>query len=153
EAAVSAHAAAVQRSAELTAAQRQAEQQRASWRARVEALELGLARKDGTPVLLAAELPGMTGTGAAQLTVDSGAEAAIAAALGVAADALAVSGVDVAAAAISLLREQDAGRAGLLVGGAPATVERSTWPELPPGSRWALDLVQAPQALRPALQR
>ncbi|MGH3842249.1 MAG: chromosome segregation protein SMC, partial [Pseudonocardiaceae bacterium] len=153
EAAVSVHATAAQRGAELTAAHREAEQQRASWRARVEALSLGLARKDGTQVLFAAELPGVTGSVAALLAVDPGAEAAVAAALGAAADALAVSDLDVAAVALSLLREQDAGRAGLLVGGAPATVERSTWPELPAGARWAMDLIHPPAPLSAALHR
>jgi chromosome segregation protein len=153
EAALAAHAAAAQRSAELAAAHREAEQQRASWRARVEALSIGLARKDGSQPLLDAGLPGVAGSVAGLLTVDPGAEAAVAAALGAAADALAVSDVDVAAAALSLLRAQDAGRAGLLVGGAPATVNRSTWPELPAGTRWAVDLVAAPDALRPALHR
>jgi chromosome segregation protein len=153
EAAMSAHATATARSAELSAAHREAEQQRVSWRARVEALSLGLARKDGTQVLLAAELPGITGLLAAQLEVDPGAEAAVAAALGTAADALAVSDVNAAAAALSLLRERDAGRAGLLVGGAPATVDRSSWPGLPAGARWAVDLLRAPEVLRPALHR
>ncbi len=153
EAALAAHATASQRTAELTAAHREAEQQRASWRARVEALSLGLARKDGSQPLLAAGLPGVAGSVAGLLTVDPGAEAALAAALGAAADALAVSDVDVAVAALSLVREQDAGRVGLLVGGAPATVDRSTWPELPAGARWAVDLVAAPDGLRPALHR
>jgi chromosome segregation protein len=153
EAALAARAAAAQRSAELTAAHREAEQQRASWRARVEALSLGLARKDGSQPLLAAGLPGVAGSVAALLTVEPSAQAAVAAALGAAADALAVSDVDVAATALSLLRKQDAGRVGLLVGGAPATVDRSTWPELPAGARWAVDLVQAPEALCPALHR
>ncbi|MGH8910635.1 MAG: chromosome segregation protein SMC, partial [Egibacteraceae bacterium] len=153
KAAVAAHAIAAQRAAELTAAHREAEQQRASWRARVEALSLGLARKDGSQTLLAAGLPGLQGSIAALLTVDPGAEAAVAAALGAAADALAVSDVDVAAAALALLREQEAGRAGLLVGGAPATVDRSAWPQLPGGARWAVDLVAAPEGLRPALHR
>ncbi|MDT7713947.1 MAG: chromosome segregation protein, partial [Pseudonocardiales bacterium] len=153
EAAVSAHTTAAARSAELTAAHREAEQQRASWRARVEALSLGLTRKDGTQALLAAELPGVTGSVASLLTVDSGAEAAVAAALGAAADALAVSDLDVAVVALALLREQDAGRAGLLVGGAPVTVERSSWPELPAGARWVVDLVHPPEELRAALHR
>jgi chromosome segregation protein len=153
EAAVAAHATAARRAAELTAAHREAEQQRASWRARVEALSLGLTRKDGSQTLLAAGLPGLQGSVAALLTVDPGAEAAVAAALGAAADALAVSDVDVAAAALALLRDQDAGRAGLLVGGAPASADRSTWPQLPAGARWAVDLVAAPEALRPALHR
>ncbi len=153
EAAVSAHTIAAQRSAELTAAHREAEQQRASWRARVEALSLGLTRKDGTELLLAAELPGVTGSVASLLTVDPGAEAAVASALGAAADALAVSDMDVAVVALSFLREQDAGRAGLLVGGAPATVQRSSWPELPAGARWVVDLVHPPEQLRAALHR
>ncbi|HEY6425322.1 MAG TPA: chromosome segregation protein SMC [Pseudonocardiaceae bacterium] len=151
QAALAAHASAAQRAAELTAAHREAEQQRASWRARVEALSVGLARKDGSGPLLAAGLPGLQGSVAALLTVHPGAEAAVAAALGPAADALAVSDVDVAVAALALLREQDAGRAGLLVGGAPSALDRSSWPELSDGARWAVDLVQAPEVLRPAL--
>jgi chromosome segregation protein len=153
EAAMSAHATAAARTVELTAALREAEQQRASWRARVEALSLGLARKDGTQILLAAELPGVTGRLAEQLSVEAGAEAAVAAALGPAADALAVSDVDAAVAALSLLRAQDAGRAGLLVGGAPATMDRSSWPDLPAGARWAVDLVHVPEAWHPAVHR
>lgn len=153
EAAAAAHVTAAARSAELAAAHRETEQQRASWRARVEALSIGLARKDGSQPLLAAGLPGVAGPVAALLTVQPGAEAAVAAALGAAADALAVSDVDVAASALSLLRAQDAGRAGLLVGGAPASVHRSTWPELPPGARWAVDLVLVPETLSSALHR
>nr|MDQ3764823.1 chromosome segregation protein SMC [Actinomycetota bacterium] len=153
EAALAAHATAAQRTAELTAAHREAEQQRASWRARVEALSVGLTRKDGSQTLLDAELPGVTGSVGSLLTVDSGAEAAVAAALGAAADALTASDVDVAAAALALLREQDAGCAGLLVAGAPATVDRSTWPQLPAGARWVVDLVQVPESLRSALHR
>jgi chromosome segregation protein len=153
EAASAAHATAAARSAELAAAHREAEQQRVSWRARVEALSIGLARKDGSQPLLAAGLPGLAGTVAALLTVQPGAEAAVAAALGAAADALVVSDVDVAASALSLLRAQDAGRAGLLVGGAPASVDRCTWPELPPGARWAVDLVVTPETLSSALHR
>ncbi|MGH3856199.1 MAG: chromosome segregation protein SMC, partial [Pseudonocardiaceae bacterium] len=153
ESALAAHAIAAQRGAELVAAHRDAERQRASWRARVEALSIGLARKDGSEPLLAAGLPGVLGTVATLLTVDPGAQTAVAAALGGAADALVVTDVDVAADALSLLRARDAGRAGLLVGGAPATVERSSWPELPAGARWAVDLLQAPEALCPAVGR
>ena len=153
EAASAAHATAAQRSAELAAVHREAEQRRVSWRARVEALSIGLARKDGSQPLLAAGLPGVAGTVAALLTVEPGAEAAVAAALGAAADALVASDVDVAASALSLLRARDAGRAGLLVGGAPASVERSAWPDLPPGARWAVDLVVVPHTLSSALDR
>ncbi|MGH3798069.1 MAG: chromosome segregation protein SMC [Pseudonocardiaceae bacterium] len=153
ETALAAHGAAAERVAELTAAHRETEQQAASWRARVEALSLGLSRKDGSATLLAAALPGVQGSVAALLTVQPGAEAAVAAALGAVADALAVSDVDGAAAALALLREQDAGRAGLLVGGAPSTVDRSAWPQLPNGARWAVDLVRAPELLAAAMHR
>ncbi|MGH3941922.1 MAG: chromosome segregation protein SMC, partial [Pseudonocardiaceae bacterium] len=155
EAALAAHGAAAERVAELTAAHRDAEQQAASWRATVDALSLGLARKDGSGTLLAAgsALPGLHGSVASLLIVDAAAQAAVAAALGAAADALAVSDVDCAVAALTLLRANDAGRAGLLVGGAPTTADPANWPPLPGGARWAVNLVQAPEFLRPALYR
>jgi len=139
---------------ELVAAERTAEKDIASWKARVDALSLGLNRKDGAGALLAAgdRLPGLLGSVAALLTVEPGAEAALAAALGPVADAVAVASGDDAVAALNLLRATDSGRAGVLVGG-PATVDRSGWPALPPGARWAVDLVRAPEQLRPAVQR
>ena len=153
EEALAAHTEAVARVAELAAEHREAEQQCASWTARVDALSLGLARKDGSGTLLASTTAGLLGSVAALLTVESGAEAAVAAALGAAADALAVSDVDGAAAALALLRTQDAGRAFLLVGGAPSTVDPADWPVLPAGARWAVHQVSAPAPLRPALHR
>ena len=153
EEALAAHTEAVARVAELAAEHRDAEQQRAWWTARIDALSLGLARKDGSGTLLASTMPGLLGSVAALLTVEAGGEAAVAAALGAAADALAVSDVDGAAAALALLRTQDAGRAFLLVGGAPSTVDRAGWPTLPAGARWAVDLVTVPAPLCPALHR
>ncbi|HZC13288.1 MAG TPA: hypothetical protein VE270_04630, partial [Thermoleophilaceae bacterium] len=153
EEALAAHAEAVTRVEELAAEHREAEQQRAWWTARVDALSVGLARKDGTGTLLASALPGLLGSVAALVTVEAGAEAAVAAALGAATDALAVSDVEGAAAALDLLRAEDAGRAFLLVGGAPSTVDPGGWPALPAGARWAVDLVTAPASLRPALHR
>ncbi|GGM40018.1 chromosome partition protein Smc [Longimycelium tulufanense] len=140
---------------ELVAAERAAEKEIASWKARVEALSMGLARKDGAGALLAAgaRLPGLLGSVAALLTVEPGAEVALAAALGAVADAVAVAGPDDAVAALELLKSEDAGRAGLLVGGANPTVDRANWPPLPDGARWAVDLVRAPQQLQPALHR
>ncbi|MCW2708455.1 MAG: hypothetical protein JWM22_2297, partial [Frankiales bacterium] len=49
------------------------------------------------------------------------------------------------------LKDLDGGRAGLLVSG--ATYESDSWPTLPPGAQWAIDLVEAPPSLRPALTR
>ncbi|MCX4844898.1 AAA family ATPase [Streptomyces sp. NBC_00893] len=96
-----------------------AERKRAAVAARHEALALGLRRKDGTGALLGAQdrLSGLLGPAAELLTVTPGYEVAVAAALGAAADAVAVTDPATAAEAIRLLRKQDAGRAALLLGG------------------------------------
>ncbi|MEU2070460.1 AAA family ATPase [Streptomyces anulatus] len=95
-----------------------AERRRAAVAARHEALALGLRRKDGTGALLGArdQLAGLLGPAAELLTVEPGYEVAVAAALGAAADAVAVTDPATAAAAIRLLRERDAGRAAMLLG-------------------------------------
>ncbi|MGW5636580.1 AAA family ATPase [Streptomyces sp. NPDC003832] len=102
-----------------------AERRRAATQARHEALALGLRRKDGTGALLGAKdrLTGLLGPAAELLTVTPGQEVALAAAFGAAADALAVTSPAAAADAIRLLRKQDAGRASLLLAGAPADSE------------------------------
>ncbi|MEW2177275.1 AAA family ATPase [Streptomyces sp. NPDC005406] len=96
-----------------------AERERAAVAARHDALALGLRRKDGTGALLDARdrLAGLLGPAAELLTVAPGHEIAVAAALGAAADAVAVTDAATAAEAIRLLRKQDAGRASLLLGG------------------------------------
>jgi chromosome segregation protein len=142
-----------------------ADRERAALTARHEALSLGLRRKDGSSALLGADGPaGVLGSAAELLTVRPGYETAVAAALGAAAEAVAVDGPDTAAEALRLLRRQDAGRAALLLAGtgtgtgtgdgvaagAGATAGR---PDLPDGARWAADLVTAPDALRDAVDR
>ncbi|MFB7811951.1 AAA family ATPase [Streptomyces virginiae] len=99
-----------------------AERERAAVSARRDALALGLRRKDGTGALLAARerLAGVLGPAAERLSVTAGYEAAVAAALGSAADALAVASPSAAAEAIRHLREADAGRATLLITPPPA---------------------------------
>ncbi|MEW2587666.1 AAA family ATPase [Streptomyces virginiae] len=99
-----------------------AERERAAVSARRDALALGLRRKDGTGALLAARerLAGVLGPAAERLSVTAGYEAAVAAALGSAADALAVASPSAAAGAIRHLREADAGRATLLITPPPA---------------------------------
>ena len=126
ETAVAAYDAAKATVGELAEAEREAERDRATWSARKDALSLGLTRKDGAGALLAAgtRLPGLLGSVAALLTVRPGHEAALAAALGGIADAVAVSSPDDAAAALRLLKTDDAGRAGLLVGAASADLGR-----------------------------
>ncbi|MFI6767175.1 chromosome segregation SMC family protein [Streptomyces sp. NPDC050355] len=95
-----------------------AERRRAATAARHDALALGLRRKDGTGALLAAadHLGGLLGPAAELLAVTPGFEVPVAAALGAAADAVAVNGPATAADAIRLLRKQDAGRAAMLLG-------------------------------------
>lgn len=131
-----------------------AERRRAATQARHEALSLGLRRKDGTGVLLAAQdrLTGLLGPAAELLTVTPGHEVAVAAAFGAAADAITVTTPASAASAIRLLRKQDAGRASLLLAGAPEEAE-VTPGEPGGGLRPAADLVRGPAELMPAVRR
>ncbi|MER7763617.1 AAA family ATPase [Streptomyces sp. NPDC097619] len=102
-----------------------ADRSRAAVAARREALSLGLRRKDGTGALLAARdrLTGLLGPAAERLRVTPGHEVAVAAALGAAADALAVASPEDAVAAIRHLRATDGGRAAFLTAAvAPAEV-------------------------------
>nr|WP_228046391.1 chromosome segregation protein SMC [Saccharopolyspora sp. HNM0983] len=134
---------------ELVKAERAAEREIASWQARVDALSMGLQRKDGAGALMAAgeRVPGLLGSVASLLTVESGAEAALAAALGAVADAVAVTGVPDAVTAVQLLKTDESGRAGVLVGGSGAAGGRDGWPQLPAGAAWAVDLVEAPDSV------
>ncbi|MEW2610971.1 chromosome segregation protein SMC [Streptomyces sp. NPDC047880] len=148
--------------AALTAAREAAtaaERKRAATQARHEALALGLRRKDGTGILLAAKdrLSGLLGPAAELLTVTPGHEVAVAAAFGAAADAIAVTTPASAADAIRLLRKQDGGRATLLLAGAPdapgGAGNGATSPDAPAGHTLAADLVRGPSDLMPAVRR
>jgi chromosome segregation protein len=140
---------------ELQEAERTAERDRQASAARVDALELSLRRKDGAAALLAAgdEAHTISGSVASLLEVEAGREGAVAAALGWAGDALAVDTLAGAAAAVTRLRSDDAGQAGLLVPETAGSVDRAAWPALPHGARWALDVVTCPDRLRPAVER
>ncbi|TQN41831.1 condensin subunit Smc [Blastococcus colisei] len=153
EEAVAAHAAAARLVTELTEAERAAERDRASWQARRDALAQGLTPVDGAAAVLASGLAGVLGPLADRLTVRAGDEVAVAAALGGMADAVVVSGISEAAAALAHLKGTDGGRAGLLVTGGLPPVPRDGWPALPQDARWALDVVEASEELRPALAR
>ena len=130
-----------------------AERERAALVARREALELGLSRKDGSGALLAATEPvsGLLGSVAALVEVRSGYEAAVAAALGAAADAVVVDDLDHALDALGRLKSEDLGRAGMVLGGASA--DRAGWPSLPAGASYAVDALSCPEQIRGALQR
>ncbi|GHD43982.1 chromosome segregation protein SMC [Streptomyces galbus] len=133
-----------------------AERRRAATQARHEALALGLRRKDGSGALLGARdrLTGLLGPAAELLSVAPGHEAALAAAFGAAADALAVTSPGAAAEAIRLLRKEDAGRATLLLTGAPEEPARTGLAEqVPDGARPAAGLVRGPAELMPAVRR
>jgi chromosome segregation protein len=141
----------------LRESEREVERERSGLTARVDALQLGLARKDGTGALLAASdrLSGLLGSVAAVLAVQPGFEHAVAAALGSVADAVAVESLDAAVSALDLLKVDDAGRAGLLIGSPDAHPGSSVaaLPTLPDGAHWLADVVQAPASLRRALDR
>ncbi|WP_226360527.1 chromosome segregation protein SMC [Pseudonocardia sp. ICBG1142] len=158
EQAEAAHRSAAERVAELVAAERDAEQRRAHWRARVDALQVGLVRRDGTGALLDSGADGVLGAVAELVEVEPSGRAAVAAALGELAEGVAVASVVSAADALRSLRRGDAGRAALLVGAGAAGADRSAGrvpvpvPDGdPPAGRWAAALVTAPPALAPAL--
>ncbi|BCW71789.1 chromosome segregation protein SMC [Arthrobacter sp. NicSoilB8] len=142
--------------AELEAAEREDERERGALKARRDALQLGLNRKDGSEHVLGAVTSGVLAAGvlgslASMITVEARFEPAIAAALGPASDAVVVRDRETAAAAVRLLHDDDAGRAALLLAdssaGAPAG--RTALPALPPGARWAADLVDLVTAAGP----
>ncbi len=114
----------------LRAAEHAASDQRAGLRARAEALtEAVTSGADAASVLLAGNgsFSGVLGPLAQLLTVSDGAQEAVAAALGGAAGAVVVDGLDAAADIMAALRSRDEGRAGLVIasGPEPATVVAS----------------------------
>ena len=141
-----------ERVAELQAAERGAERQVASLHARIEALSVGLDRKDGAAWLQKNRGgTGLLGSIANLLKVRDGYEVAVAAVLGAAADAVAAESPSAARAAVAALKESDGGRAAIVL---------SDWPDhavaqlesLPRGAAWAVELVEAPPRLRGAIR-
>ncbi len=154
------------RVAECRAAERVASAERAALVARRQALEEGLrAVQDGTAasaaLLADPEWAGhVLGGVAALLTVAEGAQEAVTAALGGAADAVAVAGLDAAVAILHGLKGADAGTAGLVIAGPGAnpggragesSPARGAAGDLPRGVVPAVDLVKAPAELTAAL--
>ena len=140
-----------ERVAELQAAERAAERQVASLHARIEALSMGLERRDGAAWLAANHSgPGLFGSIAKLVKVRSGYEAALAAVLGSAADALAAENAGAARSALHALKSADGGRAAIVLGDwpLPAAEQRAA---LPDGALWAVELIEAPEKLRGAM--
>lgn len=135
---------------ELQAAERDAGQEVASLKARIDALSMGLERKDGGAWLLEHHTDrGLTGPVAELIRVDAGYEAAVAAVMGPAADAIAAESAAAAAAAVQALRAADGGRAAIL-----HTAEHSDVaprPDLPGSATWIADNVHCPESLRAAV--
>lgn len=140
-----------ERVGELQAAERAAERQVASLRARIEALSVTLDLKDGSAWLQENhDGAGLFGSIAELLRVRSGHETAIAAVLGAAADALAAESFDAARSAVDALKKGDGGRAAIVLGDWPGETA-SPRGELPSGAQWALDLVEVPTRLTGAM--
>ena len=146
-------AAAEARLAELRDAERNAERERAALEARRDALQMGLERRDGAAALLTADgdALGLIGALTSLIDVAAGDESAIAAALGAAADAVVVGTHDAARSALDLLKQRDAGQAGIVVADSAEVQPREQWPDPPAGARYAVDSVTVPPRLRSAV--
>jgi chromosome segregation protein len=151
--------AALRLSAERTTAARKAERQAnsevAALRARAEALEESLRRgADATAAVLGDpdRFRGVLGAFAGQLTVEDGHETAIAAALGAAAEAVTVGGLDAAVSVLAEIRAADAGTVALVIAGSAGAPGAGRGGQLPDGARWAVDLVMAPAELTAAVR-
>ena len=139
---------------ELTEAERAAEQDRASWQARREALALGLPRRRRPPRCSAPTWPACSARSPTLLTVRGRGRGRARRRAGRHGRRRRGAGVAEAAPRSPLLKDADGGRAGLLVDRRTAARHpRDGWPALPDGVRWALDVVEAPAELRPALAR
>ena len=155
EEAEAARAAAEEKRGRLESDLRAAQSERASIAARLDGLRLGLERKDASAALLAASerVGGVLGSVAVLVSVEPGFEAAVASALGGAAEAVAVRDLDSAIEAFAHLKSDDLGRAGMVLAGAGEADDRDTWPELPEGVRYAADVVTVADGLQGSVTR
>jgi len=159
--------AAEERLAELQGQEREAVRARETLTARRDALAVGLDRRDGTQALLEAGIDGVLAPLADLLSVRPGYERAVSAALGPAAEALAVRGTEPALAALALLRESGAGQVSLVLAGTagpsgsddagqlssePGTEPAPDLPEMPAGCVRAVDVVEAASGTGAALR-
>ncbi|MCC9196228.1 chromosome segregation protein SMC [Arthrobacter sp. zg-Y820] len=143
---------------ELRRTKQEAERERETLTARRDALRVGLDRRDGSALLLESGLDGVLAPLAALLTVRSGCERAVTAALGAAAAAVAVADAGAAVRALTHLREAGGGQVDLVlaagvagVGGPTTTTAAGARPALADGALWAADVVEAPDTLRHTL--
>ncbi|NLV78708.1 MAG: chromosome segregation protein SMC [Rhodococcus sp.] len=150
ERAVAALRLADERVTELQDAERAAGKEVASLGARIEALSMGLERKDGAAWLLGRGSDGeIHGALADRVRLEPGYEAAVAAALGPAADALAVESVRVATDLAGALADADQGRVAFVAANSAGPDDTG---DLPAGARWAHEVVECPDDLRGGLR-
>src|SRR5699024_12631013 len=99
----------------------------------------------------AERVSGIAGSIASMVSVTTGVAAAVAAALGDLAEAVVVANTDTALDAITVLRDDELGRSGLVVTDAEAIAER--WPQLPTGARYLIDVVSATEPIQDTLRQ
>ena len=149
-----------ERTVVLRTAERESVRELAALRARAETLAEAARRgADASAALLADpdRFAGVLGSFAAQLRVTDGYEVAVAAALGAAAEAIAVTSLDAAAEILSALRQSDAGSAALVIAHDPRPALRTPESPLqshrsrqPPVSPWPATWCRRPPSwLRP----
>ncbi len=134
--------------------ERAADRDRQTANAKAQVLGLSLTRKDGAAALLSATPGdlGVAGALAQLVTVADGAQAAVSAALGWAADAVVIDSLEAAVRALATLRSEEAGRAGMLVSG-QHPITPAARPALPDNARWARDVIDGPPELTVTLDR
>ena len=151
ESAAAAQAAVSEEISALRSREQDAERLCATLAARIDALKLGLQRRDASGALLAGELAdGLLGSLSGMVKVDPAWQQAVSAALGTATEALVVTDLVTALDTFDRLKTEDLGRAGLLLGDAPGQ-NPAEWPELPDGIGWAVDAIQADPRIVPGL--
>ena len=154
ERAAEAHDLSSERTVAARKAERAANSEVAALRARVQALEETLRQGiDATAAVLAdpGRFRGVLGPFAARLAVADGYETAIAAALGAAAEAVTVDGLESAVDVLTAIHAAEAGTVGLVIAGSAVNGEVKR-PVLTGSVRWAADLVTAPDELAGAVR-
>ena len=141
----------------LRAAERRASAERAALTARADALAEGIRAIEqgaGASAALLADPDrpeAVLGAVASLLTVADGAQEAITAALGGAADAVAVAGLDAAVTILRQLKTEDAGTTALVIAGRDGDPDPAAQIRYPAGVVPAHELVKAPAELSAAL--
>jgi chromosome segregation protein len=124
---------------ELLAEEASLGREQAALSARLEALTMALQRKDGSAVL--AESTYALGTVTSLIHIESGYEAAVAAALGDLAQAVVVRDLNAAVDSLTLLKTEDAGRSSVLVAGLGSV--RLNQRGVAPIGRWLSECVES----------